>query len=144
MIKIILILISICVLTGCNHVYDNNEFNFGPDEMLSLDRTSADSPFKVLYELNDGRKIITNFDSIDYRYYQDDQKDTIEVSLGEALDNNILTTNDFIDKLSLLETDNSDLYCNEAKTQCLYICENDNIVLGTDTNIDDIISECSR
>ena len=101
--KIILILISICVLTGCNHVYDNNEFNFGPDEMLSLDRTSADSPFKVLYELNDGRKIITNFDSIDYRYYQDDQKDTIEVSLGEALDNNILTTNDFIDKLSLLE-----------------------------------------
>lgn len=136
--KILLLLMFIWLLTGCSKDsnLEKNVSTLPTGESFEFEKYDESEIFKIIYELEDGRKIISGFKKIVYQNYD---KNIEKIELEEAFANNVITIDYLIEKMTLIDSDNNGdtkLYKSLADNVWLATCNNNkDIIIGTNQYI---------
>lgn len=147
--KIVLMVLCLFIVTGCSNkvnIDDPSTLMKPMGDEFIYEKENDERNFKVIYEYNDGRKIISEFESIKYK---NNDKNTDRYLLEDAIENNIVTIDYIISKQTFLadiSTDNFKIYGNTDNNPTVFfvICdtlENNNIIIGTSQ---DVASMCEN
>ena len=142
--KILLIIAFILMLTGCSIDNENEISTLPTGYSFIYNKKDNQRNFKTIYEYENGKKIISEFDSIEYENYDNN---TGKHDLAYFLENKIITIDDLINKMVYLTEANdggSKLYSSGDQSSiylvtCHTIDGNENIIIGTNS---DIFSKC--
>lgn len=141
--KVLLLLICTMLLTGCSVKSAKGQVSTLPTgNKYTFVRDEDNKIFKTIYELKDGRKLISEFKEVTY---EDFDRDIEKIKLEEALEKNIITIDDMIEQMELFATANdggSKLYkFSTSEDTWLVSCNtkagNKDIIIGTSSNIVD-------
>lgn len=103
--KLLVILMLMTLLTGCSQ-NDNlvkKVSTLPTGESFIFEEYDKPEGFKTIYEFPNGRKVVSEFKNISYK---DNDNDTKEISLEEALTKNIITIDNLIEKMVLVDAIN--------------------------------------
>ncbi len=130
--KVVLFLISVCLLCGCS-VKEREKLSTLQNGVDLIFETITD--YHTIYEYSDGMKIITGYEKLKYTNYDKDGKTYL---LEDAIKNNIITIDDYIKRFKLIEEkENYKLY---LTANDVYLADCGNIVIG---NSADVVNYCS-
>lgn len=130
--KVVLLLISICLLCGCS-VKEKEKISTLQNGVDLIFETITD--YHTIYEYSDGMKIISGYEKLKYTNYDMDGKTYL---LEDAIKNNIITIDDYIKEFKLTEEkDNYKLY---STSNDIYLVKCSNIVIGNTT---DVLNYCN-
>lgn len=130
--KVVLFLISVCLLCGCS-VKERDKLSTLQNGVDLIFETITD--YHTIYEYSDGMKIITGYEKLKYTNYDKDGKTYL---LEDAIKNNIITIDDYIKRFKLIEEkENYKLY---LTANDVYLADCGNIVIG---NSADVVNYCS-
>ena len=132
--RVVLLLISICLLCGCS-VKERE----GADIPLLVRGLSLtfDTPteYYTIYEYEDGSKIISGYERLECINHDTDGKTYL---LEDAIKNNLITIDDYIKRFKIIEEkENYKLY---LTANDVYLADCGNIVIG---NSADVVNYCS-
>lgn len=131
--KVVLFLISVCLLCGCS-VKEREKLSTLQNGVDLIFETITD--YHTIYEYSDGMKIITGYEKLKYTNYDKDGKTYL---LEDAIKNNIITIDDYIKRFKLIEEkENYKLY---LTANDVYLADCGNIVIG---NSADVVNYCSQ
>lgn len=131
--KVVLFLISVCLLCGCS-VKERDKLSTLQNGVDLIFETITD--YHTIYEYSDGMKIITGYEKLKYTNYDKDGKTYL---LEDAIKNNIITIDDYIKRFKLIEEkENYKLY---LTANDVYLADCGNIVIG---NSADVVNYCSQ
>ena len=131
--KVVLFLISVCLLCGCS-VKEREKLSTLQNGVDLIFETITD--YHTIYEYSDGMKIITGYELLKYTNYDKDGKTYL---LEDAIKNNIITIDDYIKRFKLIEEkENYKLY---LTANDVYLADCGNIVIG---NSADVVNYCSQ
>ena len=147
--KIVLVVLCLFIAAGCSNkvnIDDPSTLMKPMGDEFIYEKENDERNFKVIYEYNDGRKIISEFDSIKYK---NNDRNTDRYLLEDAIENNIVTIDYIISKqmfLADISNDNFKIYGNTDNNPTVFfiICdtpENNNIIIGTSQ---DVASMCEN
>lgn len=130
--KVVLFLISVCLLCGCS-VKERDKLSTLQNGVDLIFETITD--YHTIYEYSDGMKIITGYEKLKYTNYDKDGKTYL---LEDAIKNNIITIDDYIKRFKLIEEkENYKLY---LTANDVYLADCGNIVIGNSANV---VNYCS-
>ena len=135
--RLMLLITCVLLLCGCT-VKDSNKGKVSTSVSgISLGFDTPIDEFHIIYEYEDGKKIVSQYKNITY---QNNDEDGPLYNLADALKENVITINDLIDKYELDKDDkNIKLYSNHGKSPFIAVC--DNIIIG---NSDKVVDECNK
>lgn len=135
--RLMLLITCVLLLCGCT-VKDSNKGKVSTSvNGISWGFDTPTDKFHVIYEYEDGKKIISQYKNITY---QNNDEDGPLYNLEDALKGNVITMNDLIDKCELDKDEkNIKLYSNPNGSTFIAVC--DNIIIG---NSDKVVDECNK
>ena len=135
--RIVLLITCVLLLCGCT-VKDSKKDNVSTSvNGISWGFDTVTNEFHVIYEYEDGKKVVSQYKNITY---QNNDEDGSLYNLEDALKENVITINDLIDKYKLDKDENNiKLYSNHGEAPFIAVC--DNIIIG---NSDKVVDECNN
>lgn len=134
--RLMLLITCVLLLCGCT-VKDSKKDKVSTSvNGISWGFDTPIDEFHIIYEYEDGKKIVSQYKNITY---QNNDEDGPLYNLADALKENVITINDLIDKYELDKDDkNIKLYSHFGST---FIAVCDNIIIG---NSDKVVDECNK
>lgn len=135
--RMVLLITCVLLLCGCTVKNSDKGKVSTLDNGISWGFDTPTDKFHVIYEYEDGKKIISQYKNITY---QNNDEDGPLYNLEDALKENVITMEDLINKYKLVKNENTiKLYSNNGGSKYIAVCGN--IIIG---NSSDVINECNR
>ena len=120
--RMVLLITCVLLLCGCTVKNSDKGKVSTLDNGISWGFDTPTDKFHVIYEYEDGKKIISQYKNITYQ------------------NNDVITMEDLINKYKLVKNENTiKLYSNNGGSTYIAVCGN--IIIG---NSSDVINECNR